>query len=99
MPNLYMGNPSVLSAQAIRPSGPQQGYDQSYLQNLATSIGGMFANQGGGSLSFNPLGNLSEVSPKSGEIGNAPDAGLPGIERPAVLMGESSSTDDSNEYE
>jgi len=67
---------NVLGAQSIRATGPSQGYDPSYLQNLATSIGSLFARPQG-NLSFNPLGNLSEISPPSGLGGNAPGAGAP----------------------
>jgi hypothetical protein len=67
---------SVLGAQTIRPTGPSQGYDPGYLQNLATSIGALFARPQG-NLSFNPLGNLSEVSPASGIGGTAPGLGAP----------------------
>lgn len=71
--------PNTLGPQAIRASGPSQGYDPSYLQNLATAIGGLFTggNQTGNTTSFNPLGNLSEISPTSGMEGNAPQQGLP----------------------
>jgi len=68
--------PNVLPAQAVRPTGPSSGYDPSYLQNLATSIGGLFSRPKG-NLSFNPLGDLSEISPASGQMGNAPLAGEP----------------------
>lgn len=68
--------PNVLPAQAVRATGPSQGYDPSYLQNLATSIGGLFSRPQG-NLSFNPLGNLSEISPPSGQMGNAPGFGEP----------------------
>jgi hypothetical protein len=69
---------STLGPQAIRATGPSQGYDPSYLQNLATAIGGLFSNpQGGNVMNVNPLGNLSEISPPSGQIGNAPQPGLP----------------------
>jgi hypothetical protein len=67
---------SVLGAQAIRPTGDAKGYDPSYLQNLATAIGGLFSRPQG-NLNFNPLGNLSEISPSSGIGGNAPLPGLP----------------------
>jgi hypothetical protein len=63
---------------AVRPTGPTQGFDPSYLQNLATSIGGLFANnQGGNTMNINPLGNLGEISGPSGQMGNAPQQGLP----------------------
>jgi hypothetical protein len=68
--------PNVLSAQTIRPTGASQGYDPSYLQNLATSIGALFSRPQG-NLSFNPLGNLGEISPSSGIGGNAPGYGAP----------------------
>jgi hypothetical protein len=67
---------SILGAEAVRPTGDAQGYDRSYLQNLATSIGGLFSRPQG-NLSFNPLGNLNEVSPSSGMEGNAPLPGAP----------------------
>ena len=67
---------SILPAQAVRPSGPSGGYDPSYLQNLATAIGGLFSRPQG-NLTFNPLGNLSEISPSSGMDGNSPLPGLP----------------------
>lgn len=68
-------SPGVLGAQAVRPTGPFQGFDPSYLQNLATAIGGLFSRPQG-NLSFNPLGNLSEISPPTG-FGTAPVPGLP----------------------
>lgn len=69
---------NVLPGQGIRPTGPSQGFDPSYLQNLATYVGGLFANPGQSStLNFNPLGNLSEISPSSGMLGNAPNPGQP----------------------
>jgi len=69
----------VLGPEAIRASGPSQGFDPSYLQNLATAIGGIFSNQkqGGNVMNVNPLGNLSEISPNSSMEGNAPSPGLP----------------------
>lgn len=67
---------NILQAGAVRASGPSQGYDPSYLQNLATSIGSLFARPQG-NLSFNPLGNLSDISPPSGQMGNAPGFGEP----------------------
>lgn len=67
---------NVLGAQSIRPTGDAKGYDPSYLQNLATAIGGLFSRPQG-NLNFNPLGNLSEISPSSGMEGNAPLPGLP----------------------
>jgi hypothetical protein len=71
--------PNVLGARSVTASGPSQGYDPSYLQNLATSIGALFTggNQQGNNTSFNPLGNLSEISPTSSMGGNAPQQGLP----------------------
>lgn len=68
-----------LSAQAVRASGPTQGFDASYLQNLATAIGGLFngGKQTGNTTSFNPLGNLGEISPNANMEGNAPQQGLP----------------------
>ena len=73
------GTGNTLGPQAIRASGPSQGFDSSYLQNLATAIGGLFSNnkQGGNVMKVNPLGNLSEISGPSGQEGNAPQAGLP----------------------
>jgi hypothetical protein len=70
------GQPNVLGAQSIRATGDPKGYDPSYLQNLATSIGALFARPQG-NMNFNPLGNLSEVSPPSGQMGNAPGFGEP----------------------
>jgi hypothetical protein len=67
---------SVLPAQSVTASGPSKGYDPAFLQNLATSIGGLFARPQG-NLSFNPLGNLSEISPTSGIGGSAPTFGEP----------------------
>jgi hypothetical protein len=67
---------NVLGAQAVRATGDPKGYDPSYLQNLATAIGGLFSRPQG-NLSLNPLGNLSEISPPSGMGGNAPLPGLP----------------------
>lgn len=71
--------PNVLGPEAIRASGPSQGFDPSYLQNLATAIGGIFSNQkqGGNVMNVNPLGNLGEISPNSSMEGNAPNPGLP----------------------
>lgn len=70
--------PNQLQSVATRASGPSQGYDPSYLQNLATSIGGLFSgNNKGGVQNINPLGNLSDISPSSGIGGNAPTQGLP----------------------
>lgn len=70
--------PNQLQSVATRASGPTKGYDPSYLQNLATSIGGLFSgNTQGGVQNINPLGNLSEISPSSGIGGNAPTQGLP----------------------
>jgi hypothetical protein len=64
--------------QATRASGPSAGYDPSYLQNLASFIGSLFAGpSSGNTTSFNPLGNLNEVSPPGGQIGNAAGAGAP----------------------
>lgn len=57
--------PNVLGEQAVRPSGPTQGFDPAYLQNLTTAIGGLFSRPQG-NLSFNPLGNLSDISGPSG---------------------------------
>jgi hypothetical protein len=71
---------NVLNPQAVRASGPSQGYDPQYLQNLATAIGGLFSpNQQSGSntTNINPLGTLGEISPSSGIGGNAPTQGLP----------------------
>ena len=68
--------PNVLPPGAVRPTGSAKGYDPSYLQNLATAIGGLFSRPGG-NLNFNPLGNLSEISPPSGMGGTAPLPGLP----------------------
>lgn len=56
---------NVLGAQTVRLSGPTQGFDPAYLQNLTTAIGGLFSRPQG-NLSFNPLGNLSEISGPSG---------------------------------
>lgn len=71
--------PNVLGAQAVRATGDPKGYDSSYLQNLATAIGGLFNNskQGGNVMSLNPLGDLSDISPSSGMGGNAPLPGIP----------------------
>jgi hypothetical protein len=65
-------------AGVVRPSSTTpQGFDNSYLQNLATSAGGNFMRPPGGVLNFNPLGNLNDIqsSPLGG--GNAPLFGLP----------------------
>lgn len=63
---------------AVRPTGPSHGFDSSYLQNLATSTGGMFAPQQGSNLvQFNPLGNLTDINTNPLGFGNAPLAGLP----------------------
>ena len=70
---------NVLQPESVRATGPTQGFDPSYLQNLATAIGGLFSNkqQGGNTMNVNPLGNLSEISPPSGIGGNAPTLGEP----------------------
>ena len=68
---------NTLAAEAIRASGPSQGYDPNYLQNMASSIGSLFSNPGGGTMNVNPLGNLSDISPPSQMEGNAPSPGLP----------------------
>jgi hypothetical protein len=68
---------SVLPAQAVRASGPSKGFDPAFLQNLATSIGGLFSGGSNGVMNVNPLGNLSEISGPSGMEGNAPQQGLP----------------------
>lgn len=68
--------PNVVGAQAVRATGDRKGYDPSYLQNLATAIGGLFSRPQG-NLNFNPLGDLSGISPSSGMGGNAPLPGLP----------------------
>jgi hypothetical protein len=70
---------NTLQPQAIRATGPSQGYDPAYLQNLATAIGGLFAGpqSGGNTMNINPLGNLGEISPPSGIGGNAPTLGEP----------------------
>lgn len=68
--------PNVVGAQAVRATGDRKGYDPSYLQNLATAIGGLFSRPQG-NLNFNPLGDLSGISPSSGMDGNAPLPGLP----------------------
>ncbi len=69
--------PNTLAAQAIRASGPSQGYDPNYLQNMASSIGSLFSSPGGGTVNVNPLGDLSDISPPSQMEGNAPSPGLP----------------------
>jgi hypothetical protein len=71
--------PNVLSPMAVRASGPSQGFDPGYLQNLATAIGGLFSNQkqGGNVMNVNPMGNLSDISPNSNVGGNSPTLGLP----------------------
>jgi hypothetical protein len=69
--------PNVLGAQAVRATGPSQGFDPAYLQNLATAIGGLFSGGKNGVMNVDPLGNLSEISGSSGQEGNAPQAGLP----------------------
>jgi len=68
---------NILGADAVRATGPSHGYDPSYLQNLATAIGGLFSNRSGHAMNINPLGNLNEISPSSGMEGNAPLPGLP----------------------
>jgi hypothetical protein len=78
---------NVVGAQGVRAEGPSQGFDPQYLQNLATSDAGNFARPAGASaVSFNPLGNLADItkllmsfgnpSPMLG-FGNAPLPGLP----------------------
>ena len=70
--------PNVLKAQDVRAPGPSQGYDPQYLQNLATTIGGMFQRPGvSGNLQLNPLGNLSTLTSNPQGFGNAPLPGLP----------------------
>lgn len=68
--------PNMLGPQAIRPTGPSQGFDPAYLQNLVTTIGGLFSRPQG-NLNFNPLGNLSDVSSQGTGFGNSPVPGLP----------------------
>lgn len=70
---------NVLGAGAVRATGPSKGYDPAYLQNLATSIGGLFSNsqQGGNVMRINPLGDLKEISPGSGIGGTDPTQGIP----------------------
>lgn len=69
---------NVLGPTTVRASGDPKGFDPSYLQNLATAIGGLFSNpQGSSTMNINPLGNLSEISPPSGQLGNAPGFGEP----------------------
>lgn len=72
------------NAQAVRPNNgtpnmPGVGqFDPSYLQNLATYIGGLFQRPASGAESFNPLGNLSDMyGVQSVGAGNAPTQGLP----------------------
>lgn len=67
---------NTLPAQTVRPTGPSQGFDPGYLQNLATAIGGLFSRPQG-NLSFNPLGNLSDVASPGLGFGNAALPGLP----------------------
>lgn len=71
--------PNEVGPQAVRASGPSAGYDPSYLQNLSSFIGSLFAKPAGGgnTTSFNPLGNLNDISPPGEQIGNAPNAGSP----------------------
>lgn len=76
---------NVLGPQAIRPSGSSSGFDPQYLQNLATAIGGLFSRPSG-NLSFNPLGNLGEISPSTGG-GTAPVPGLPSTMLQDALQG------------
>jgi hypothetical protein len=68
--------PNVLAPDAVRATGPSQGFDAAYLQNLASSIGNLFARPQG-NLSFNPLGNLSDISSPSSMGGTTPSPGLP----------------------
>lgn len=85
--NVDTSKGGTIEAQGVRATGPSQGYDPSYLQNLATSAGGNFARPAGQSaVSVDPLGNLSDItkllmsfgnpSPMQG-FGNAPTPGLP----------------------
>jgi hypothetical protein len=78
---------NVVGAQGVRAEGPSRGFDPQYLQNLATSDAGNFARPAGANaVSFNPLGNLADItkllmsfgspSPTLG-FGNAPLPGLP----------------------
>src|ERR1700688_1188340 len=76
-PPVQSAPPNTLAAQAIRASGPSQGYDPNYLQNMASSIGSLFSSPGGAQMNVNPLGNLSDISPPSQMEGNAPSQGLP----------------------
>jgi len=70
---------SVLGPQAIRATGPTNGFDPAYLQNLATTIGSLFTGgkQTGNVTNINPLGDLSDISPKSNIGGTAPGSGAP----------------------
>jgi len=83
--NPMSGPSNTLGPQAIRPTGPTQGFDPAYLQNLATAIGGLFSRPQG-NLSFNPLGDLSGISQKTG-FGNAPVPGIPGTMLQDALNG------------
>lgn len=71
------------NAQAIRPIGGQNAYnvgsfDPSYMQNLATYIGGLFQRPQNGALQFNPLGDLSDLyGTQMQGVGTAPTPGLP----------------------
>lgn len=70
--------PGANGSTAVRPIGPAKGLDPSYLQNLATFAGGMFAPQQGSNLvQFNPLGNLSDINTNPMGFGTAPVSGLP----------------------
>jgi hypothetical protein len=75
-PSTPSGDPSILGAQAVRPTGSPQKFDQAYLQNLATSLGGLFSRPQG-NLGFNPLGTLSDIPNQPMGFGNAPTPGLP----------------------
>lgn len=68
-------DPNYMPSEAVRNTNQGSQFDPQYMQNMATYIGGLFSRPQG-QLGFNPLGDLSEISPPSG-FGNAPLPGLP----------------------
>lgn len=77
-PGSPMGWPTMGTSQnQVINSNQSSGFDPSYMQNLATSQGGLFQRPQGG-LSFNPLGNLTDMAgTQMTGGGNAQIPGLP----------------------
>lgn len=67
---------NTFGGQSIRPTGPNQGFDSAYLQNLATYALGQFAPQGSGTQNINPLNPGQNFGTPTGG-GSAPVMGMP----------------------